>query len=61
MTSFWGAYMDAKKGRPRGPELVPLTVRLPAELAEKLRAAAEVEQRSLNAQIIWVLSRGVKK
>lgn len=40
-------------------EVVTFLLRLPPELHEKLKALAEREERSLHAQIIYILRRAI--
>jgi predicted HicB family RNase H-like nuclease len=42
------------------PHDAKVTLRLPAELHEQLVAAAKSDQRSLNAQIVWMLQRSLE-
>lgn len=35
--------------------MIRLTLRIPAEMHEQLRRAADEEKRSLNAEILWLL------
>ena len=42
-------------------ERKPFLIRLPSDLAEELKAWAENELRSLNAQIEYILREAVKK
>lgn len=41
-------------------DLVPLMLRLPAELHAQLKAAAARNERSLNAELIWRLRRSLE-
>lgn len=41
-------------------DIIPIQVRFPAELLDDLRMIAELEHRSLNAQIITFLELSVK-
>jgi predicted HicB family RNase H-like nuclease len=35
----------------------PITVRLPDDLHARVKAAAEMERRSINAQILWCIEQ----
>jgi hypothetical protein len=43
------------------PERKPFLLRVPEELLDELRAWAEQEMRSLNAQIEWVLRDAIRR
>jgi hypothetical protein len=36
-----------------------MTVRLPGDLLDRLRTAAERDRRSVHAEILWLLERGL--
>jgi hypothetical protein len=41
-------------------ELVPLSIRLPATMREKIQERAQSNRRSLNQEIIWLLEKSLK-
>jgi hypothetical protein len=41
-------------------ELVPLSIRLPATMREKIQERAQSNRRSLNQEIVWLLEKSLK-
>lgn len=50
-----------RRARGTGTDLQPMSLRLPKDIARRLRQAAERNQRSLNSEIIVALQRHVAR
>jgi hypothetical protein len=45
----------SRKTNPKGD--VPVTIRFPIELHARIKALAEEDMRSFNAEVVWLLDR----
>ena len=59
LTPSTGDHMPRQKLYPE-EELVPLSIRLPATMREKIQERAQSNRRSLNQEIVWLLEKSLK-